>query len=97
MRPTLVIQLLMCSVAWCPQQSTKRLSSRSLYLVLRKKEPKAEFWPRLTKEKVKTPFVKTDFSKWVDEDEQDGEEIKAEEEPDLSGALICIHISTTRH
>lgn len=28
------------------------------------------YWPLLTK--VKSPFVKTDFSKWVDEDEQDG-------------------------
>jgi hypothetical protein len=48
------------------------LTSRSFKAVLRKKEKKIEYWPRLTKEKVKTPFIKTDFSKWVDEDEQDG-------------------------
>ena len=40
--------------------------------MLRKKEKKLEYWPRLTKDKL--PFVKTDFDKWVDEDEQDGAE-----------------------
>jgi len=55
-----------------PDLTKKSFSSRSLTFVLRKKEKKAAFWPRLTKEKVKLSFVKTDFSKWVDEDEQDG-------------------------
>lgn len=54
------------------QKSSRRLTSRSLAIVLRKKELQPEYWPRLTKEKLKTPFIKTDFSKWVDEDEQDG-------------------------
>ena len=62
------------------QLSTKRLTSRSLNVVLRKKELKSEFWPRLTKEKLKTPFIKTDFSKWVDEDEQDGNPTKDDED-----------------
>jgi len=53
--------------------SQKSLTSRHLALVLRKKEHKLEFWPRLTKDKIKYLFIKTDFSKWVDEDEQDGE------------------------
>lgn len=45
-----------------------------------------EYWPRLTKEKVKTPYVKTDFSKWVDEDEQDGTREKdPNEDFDLGG------------
>ncbi|KAF5392503.1 hypothetical protein D9757_002137 [Collybiopsis confluens] len=61
-------------------ESTKRLNSRSLYLVLRKKDLQEEYWPRLTKEKVKNSHIKTDFSKWVDEDEQDGEPAAAEEE-----------------
>ncbi|KAF4605620.1 hypothetical protein EYR40_004407 [Pleurotus pulmonarius] len=55
-----------------PEKSSKRLTTRSLVLVLRKKEKKEEYWPRLTKEKIKHPFIKTDFSRWVDEDEQDG-------------------------
>lgn len=53
------------------QRSTSRVTSRSFVAVLRKKESQSEYWPRLTKEKVKTPFIKTDFNKWIDEDEQD--------------------------
>jgi len=68
-----------------PEKSSKKLSTRSLYLVLRKKEQKAEFWPRLTKEKVKNAYIKTDFSKWVDEDEQDGE--AAKDDADLEDAM----------
>ncbi|KAI9572577.1 HSP20-like chaperone [Boletus coccyginus] len=54
------------------EKSTSRVTSRSFVAVLRKKESQSEYWPRLTKEKVKTPFIKTDFGKWIDEDEQDG-------------------------
>ncbi|KAI6133412.1 HSP20-like chaperone [Pisolithus croceorrhizus] len=54
-----------------PELSKHKLTSRSFTAVLRKKNKKLEFWPRLTKEKLKTPFIKTDFEKWVDEDEQD--------------------------
>ncbi|KAF9258614.1 HSP20-like chaperone [Marasmius fiardii PR-910] len=68
-----------------PEESSKRLTSRSLYLVLRKKELKEEYWPRLTKEKVKNAFVKTDFSKWVDEDEQNGEPAAVEDDMDPMG------------
>jgi len=53
-----------------PEETKKRLNTRSLELVLRKKETKEEFWPRLTTTKL--PYVKTDFDKWVDEDEQEG-------------------------
>jgi hypothetical protein len=48
------------------------LTSRSFILQIRKKEKKLEYWPRLQKTKLKSNFIKTDFSKWVDEDEQDG-------------------------
>ncbi|CCM01278.1 uncharacterized protein FIBRA_03327 [Fibroporia radiculosa] len=68
-----------------PEESHKSLSSRSLTLVLRKKEKQAEYWPRLMKEKIKTPFVKTDFSKWVDEDEQDGQGTVVDEDLDMGG------------
>ncbi|KAJ7071368.1 HSP20-like chaperone [Mycena amicta] len=60
-----------------PEKSTKRITTRSFAIVLRKAEQKSEYWPRLTKEKVKNAYLKTDFSKWVDEDEQDGEVVKA--------------------
>ena len=61
------------------QKTQKRLTTRSLELVLRKKDLKSEYWARLSEEK-KVPFVKTDFDRWVDEDEQDGAE-----EPNLGG------------
>lgn len=38
-------------------------SSKSMYLLLRKKEAKLEYWPRLSKEKVRLHNVKTDFDK----------------------------------
>jgi hypothetical protein len=46
-------------------------TAKNVQLVLRKKEMKEEFWPRLLKEAKKAHFLKTDFDKWVDEDEQD--------------------------
>ncbi|KAH9813568.1 hypothetical protein DFH28DRAFT_896117 [Melampsora americana] len=52
-----------------PKQS---INGKSLQIQLTKKELKIEYWPRLTKEK-RVNFVKTDFSRWVDEDEQDGQ------------------------
>ncbi|KAK2752896.1 hypothetical protein FQN54_008049 [Arachnomyces sp. PD_36] len=48
-----------------------RHTSRGVDLVLRKKELKEEYWPRLLKDSKKVHFLKTDFDKWVDEDEQD--------------------------
>ncbi|GLB36555.1 putative CS domain containing protein [Lyophyllum shimeji] len=55
-----------------PEESTSKLTNRAFILTLRKKEKKSEYWPRLTKEKARNTFIKTDFSKWVDEDEQEG-------------------------
>ncbi|KAJ1338470.1 cytosolic prostaglandin-E synthase [Microdochium nivale] len=45
-------------------------TARNVELKLRKKELKEEYWPRLLKEAKKVQFLKTDFDKWVDEDEQ---------------------------
>lgn len=56
-----------------PSESKQHLTSKYLYLVLRKEKAQDEYWPRLTKDKVRLHNVKTDFDKWVDEDEQDGE------------------------
>jgi len=52
-------------------ESTCHKSTRGVEFVLRKKEAKAEFWPRLLKDSKKQHFLKTDFDKWVDEDEQE--------------------------
>jgi len=54
-----------------PKESKISHSGRDISLVLRKKELKEEFWPRLLKDSKKVHFLKTDFDKWVDEDEQD--------------------------
>jgi len=44
---------------------------KNIQLVLPKSDLREEFWPRLLKEAKKVHFLKTDFDKWVDEDEQD--------------------------
>lgn len=54
-----------------PENSKVNHTDRELELVLRKKELKDEYWPRLLKTDKKAHFLKTDFDKWVDEDEQD--------------------------
>ncbi|KAI9375226.1 HSP20-like chaperone [Aspergillus egyptiacus] len=54
-----------------PENSKVNHSDREVELVLRKKELKDEYWPRLLETKQKIHFIKTDFDKWVDEDEQD--------------------------
>ncbi|VEU22565.1 DEKNAAC103572 [Brettanomyces naardenensis] len=38
--------------------------------ILVKKELKTEYWPRLIKQKARRHYIRTDFEKWVDEDEQ---------------------------
>lgn len=59
-------------------------SGHQIYLILRKKNLKEEFWPRLTKEKLRLHYIKTDFDKWVDEDEQDEQ---PEEGDDMSNMM----------
>jgi len=54
-----------------PKESKVNHTDRDIEIVLRKKELKEEYWPRLLKEKAKVHWLKTDFDKWVDEDEQD--------------------------
>jgi len=54
-----------------PSASKVNHSPRAVELVLQKKELNEEYWPRLLKDKAKVHFLKTDFDKWVDEDEQD--------------------------
>ncbi|QRV76882.1 heat shock protein HSP20-like chaperone [Ceratobasidium sp. AG-Ba] len=68
-----------------PEESIKNLTTRHFAAVLRKKETKAEYWPRLTKDKVRLQYVKTDFSKWVDEDEQEGDKAALDDDFDMGG------------
>jgi len=53
-----------------PAETKVHHTDRDLELVLRKKELKEEYWPRLLKDSKRVHFLKTDFDKWVDEDEQ---------------------------
>lgn len=45
------------------ENSKTHHTSRDVLLVLRKKELKEEYWPRLLKESKKVHFLKTDFDK----------------------------------
>ncbi|RKF56902.1 Protein wos2 [Golovinomyces cichoracearum] len=54
-----------------PENCTIVKNPKEILLRLVKKELRQEYWPRLTKEKKKFGFIKTDFDRWVDEDEQD--------------------------
>ncbi|KAI9660265.1 MAG: hypothetical protein M1831_003573 [Alyxoria varia] len=55
-----------------PDQSKVNHSARDVEMKLQKKELKEEYWPRLLKDNIKVHNIKTDFDKWVDEDEQEG-------------------------
>ncbi|KAF2272555.1 HSP20-like chaperone [Westerdykella ornata] len=54
-----------------PKESKINHTARDIEMVLRKKELKAEYWPRLLKDSKRQHFLKTNFDKWVDEDEQE--------------------------
>lgn len=45
-------------------------TGKNVELKLQKKDLDDSHWPRLLKEKKKYHFLRTDFDKWVDEDEQ---------------------------
>ena len=51
---------------------------RNPIITLAKEDKEAEYWPRLTKEKVKNSRITVDWNKWVDEDEED-------EAPEMGG------------
>lgn len=53
-----------------PAESKINHTSKNIEIKLQKKELKEEYWPRLLKSSQKLHFLKTDFDKWVDEDEQ---------------------------
>ena len=43
---------------------------RNIILNIVKKNPDQEYWPRLSKDKIKNTHIQIDWSKWVDEDEE---------------------------
>ncbi|KAI9787116.1 MAG: hypothetical protein M1839_003351 [Geoglossum umbratile] len=54
------------------ENSKTNHTARDVEIILRKKELATDYWPRLLKDSKKVHYLKTDFDKWVDEDEQDG-------------------------
>lgn len=46
-----------------PENSKTNHTSKNVEFVLRKKEMKEEYWPRLLKESKRVHFLKTDFDK----------------------------------
>lgn len=53
-----------------PAESKINHTSKNVEIKLQKKDLQEEYWPRLLKENKRLHFLKTDFDKWVDEDEQ---------------------------
>jgi hypothetical protein len=53
-----------------PAESKINHTAKNVEIKLQKKELKEEYWPRLLKDSKRLHFLKTDFDKWVDEDEQ---------------------------
>ena len=66
-----------------PAESKINHTSRDVEMKLRKKVLDEAYWPRLLKESKKVHFLKTDFDKWVDEDEQN--EAEAEDFSNFGG------------
>jgi len=55
-----------------PEKSKQHLTGRGLFFLIQKS--KEGWWARLLKDKAKPHFLKTDFSRWKDEDEDEEEE-----------------------
>jgi len=53
-----------------PEESEYHVAPRYYEMILKKKNTDADYWPCLTKEKLKTWWLKVDWSRWVDEDEE---------------------------
>lgn len=54
------------------EESKKSITPRSIVVVLSKQEKGASYWPSLLST-AKPHFLKTDFSRWKDEDEEEDE------------------------
>ena len=55
-------------------------NGRHPIITIAKLDQETEYWPRLTKEKVKNSRITIDWGKWVDEDEED-------EAPDMGAGM----------
>ncbi|XP_033116571.1 co-chaperone protein daf-41-like [Anneissia japonica] len=55
------------------EKSHVKRSSREVFITIVKKES-GPYWPRLLSDKTKLSYLKTDFNRWVDEDDSDDED-----------------------
>lgn len=46
-----------------PSESAKKLNSRGFSMTIRKGKAQTQYWPRLTKDNFKIPFIRVDFEK----------------------------------
>ncbi|KAI9292684.1 HSP20-like chaperone [Neoconidiobolus thromboides FSU 785] len=59
------------------ENSRYDVTAQRIFLVLKKSEDDTSFWPRLHRSGKKPAFIKVDFARWRDEDDEE------EEQPDL--------------
>lgn len=57
-----------------PEESKQRVTAREITFNIVKKE-EGPYWPRLHKEGKKPSYLHTDFNKWKDEDDSEGEDL----------------------
>jgi CS domain len=57
-----------------------KVTDYSVQFSISKKNENSEFWPRLTKEKVKSNFITIDWDRWIDEDEPDTKKLDFDNE-----------------
>lgn len=72
-----------CAVA---QDSKWAKTGRNLQMqIMKKDKEEEEHWPRITKDKVKLSWLQTDWSRYVDEDEED------EKPADMGESLLHLY------
>ncbi|CAB3235576.1 unnamed protein product [Arctia plantaginis] len=54
-----------------PESSDYVNKGRCIEVILNKKNTDASYWPSLTKDKKKPHYLKVDFNKWIDEDDEE--------------------------
>lgn len=57
-----------------PDKVIQKNSGRCYEFIITKADTKAEYWPSLTNDKKKPPYLKVDFNKWKDEGSDDEEQ-----------------------
>jgi len=63
---------LICIIISIKKKASKQsITPRNAFFVLIKEEKEKEYWPRLLEAKGKVHYLKTDFGRWKDEDDDD--------------------------